>query len=294
MSNSITNEARSGHDRALGSIMVATDLSPGAAKAVLWAAETADRAGAALIPAMAYGESWPETPPDEMAAHRQSVITEIEGELESLGLAALGAEPTAAFGHAQEVLPRLADEHEADLLVVGTRGGGGFADLRLGSVSNHLLHHTRLPLAVVPPSTVPRPDGPVLVGVDGSTASAAALGWAIALASLIRAPLAAVYVHDPLVGPARYPWLEPSGPAREERAARRLVADHPGPTGEAIDVVRVDAPTVEGLTTFAAELDAFALVVGARRTDRLGGRLLSRVPNQLTHHSEHPVVVIRE
>jgi nucleotide-binding universal stress UspA family protein len=39
---------------------------------------------------------------------------------------------------------------DADLVVVGTRGGGGFPHLALGGVSSQVVHHAKCPVVVVP------------------------------------------------------------------------------------------------------------------------------------------------
>jgi nucleotide-binding universal stress UspA family protein len=48
---------------------------------------------------------------------------------------------------AQELISASAD---SDLVVVGSRGGGGFAKLMLGSVSNQVVAHASCPVVVIP------------------------------------------------------------------------------------------------------------------------------------------------
>jgi nucleotide-binding universal stress UspA family protein len=53
-------------------------------------------------------------------------------------------------GNPAEVLNRVAVQEEADLVVVGRRGRGGFAEMLLGSVPHALAHHCTRPLVIVP------------------------------------------------------------------------------------------------------------------------------------------------
>jgi nucleotide-binding universal stress UspA family protein len=50
-------------------------------------------------------------------------------------------------GNAAQVLIDAADG--ADLLVVGCRGHGGFAEALLGSISQHCVHHARCPVVII-------------------------------------------------------------------------------------------------------------------------------------------------
>ena len=68
------------------------------------------------------------------------------------------------------------------LLVVGSRGRGGFTRLLLGSVSHQCATHARIPTVIVPTESRRHGVERVLVGFDGSARSRLALDWALAFA----------------------------------------------------------------------------------------------------------------
>jgi nucleotide-binding universal stress UspA family protein len=97
--------------------------------------------------------------------------------------------PWTSWGHlvagtAASTLLGLSDD--ATMLVLGSRGLGGFRGLLLGSVSHQVGVHAKVPVVVLRgDSAMPAmPGGPVVVGLDGSPASLEALGFAFDVASV--------------------------------------------------------------------------------------------------------------
>jgi len=90
----------------------------------------------------------------EFDDHAQLVRGFGEGEVEkaAVKLAAAGvkAEKVVAEGRPVEVLLETAKEHDAALIVVGSHGQGAVSAAFLGSTALKLLHHSKLPVLVVP------------------------------------------------------------------------------------------------------------------------------------------------
>ena len=119
--------------------MVGVDGSPGSLAALRFAAAEAGLRGARLRVVHAWTVPLAVALP-EPAVLGQPIIPEPEFEEVR---AALLAEGTAAHALVQAA-------EGADLLVVGSRGRGGFKGLLLGSVSQQCAHHAPCPVAIVP------------------------------------------------------------------------------------------------------------------------------------------------
>ena len=144
-----------GHGDGVKRVVVGVDGSECSLRALRWAARDAELTGAVLevITAWTFPEHaaplgvvvrlpWPE---DLMAQAREALDALIERELPGCDRTRVQAQ--VIRGSAAAVLLEAA--RDADLLVVGNRGRGAFAELLLGSVSEHCVRHAPCPVVVV-------------------------------------------------------------------------------------------------------------------------------------------------
>ena len=139
---------------------------------------------------------------------------------------------------------------------------------------------------------------PVVVGVDGSPGSEAALRWAIADAKARSAPLRLVHAYrwDPAATPTplyrHVPEADLQMPRHiAEQAVDGLVARATELGATDIDGVAIDSDPVEALLSnarFACEL-----VVGSRHLKALRSTVLGSVGAAVAARAESPVVVVR-
>jgi nucleotide-binding universal stress UspA family protein len=196
----------------------------------------------------------------------------------------------------------LVDESRAaSLVVVGTRGLGGFAGLLAGSVSTQVADHAHCPVIVVRTgaTTGPGPGAPVVVGLDGSPLSSHALQFALDLAAASDAPLVALYAWRGLptgnLGPTTVWHYDPE---EAEEEARRLLAEQLAGCAERYPQVSIEQRTVlsfnPGDTLVDASRTAGLVVVGSRGRGGFTGLLLGSTSQTLVHHARCSVAVIHQ
>jgi nucleotide-binding universal stress UspA family protein len=143
----------------IGRIIVGVDGSDDARRAAAWAATVAGAVGAEVVVVHALGLLH-RTPSGVTVAsdlHRAEILAELEAAW-CAPLRDAGVVYRAELREGNPVIALLdaADDADADLLVVGSRGVGGFPGLMLGSTSTQLAQHTRWPLVIVPNTSQPR------------------------------------------------------------------------------------------------------------------------------------------
>lgn len=283
-------------------IVVGVDGSEAALGAVRWAAREAHRRGLAvrLVEAFAWSDTVPLDGVIGTQDFRETLLRTMQDQVNKAAAAAEEAAPgihvdkQVVAGYPARVLR--AESERAALLVTGGRGVGGVLGLLVGSVAVSMAVHAACPVVVVP-KTEDAPDSadlPVVVGVDGSAHSEAAVAFAYETASLRGAPLVAVHAWSDLLFDAEVvptmDWEAIEAGEREVLSERLAGWAEQYPDVAVKRVVSQDRPA-HALLEQAAR--AQLLVVGSRGRGRLPALVLGSVSHSVLNRARCPVAVVR-
>lgn len=183
---------------------------------------------------------------------------------------------------------------DAGLVVVGSRGRGGFLGLELGSVSSRVARRAESPIVVVRGDEDHQDRRDLVVGVDGTAGGRNALAWAIEEAHRRDKRIVAVMAwnhlepmgfHGPEAGRAEY------GAADAAKVLSTIVSD-----------VMKDLPSVDWVERSPLELpakalldtteQAFLIVVGRHGSSKWAPPDIGTTSQQVLHHAACPVAII--
>lgn len=279
-------------------IVVAVVLGERNEPALRWAAAEAGRRGAPVRIFTAYGfedvapgASFP--PPTEWMAMKKLAAQDLLRESAAVvGDEEPSVDITTEAVSVGPVKALLETSKRARMIVLG-EPNSAFAALLEGSVTVSLASRAHCPVVVVRGT---EHDGSVVVGVDGSPTSEAALAHAFEEASFAHAPLVALHTwHDGdsegLFSEARmyFEW-EPV-----EKAERRLLAERLAGWTEKYPDVRVDRVVARdkprhNLLEWSER--ARLVVVGSRGRGGFSGLVLGSTSQAVLHHAHCPVMVV--
>jgi nucleotide-binding universal stress UspA family protein len=214
--------------------------------------------------------------------------------------------PVDPYAPAWEALLDAAHRLGADVLVCGTRGRGAFARALLGSTSSRLLHHTDVPLLVVPDGGGAL-DGPAVAAHDGSQGSTRAIevvgrvlsgrpavvvhAWEpVFHRSLAARALAAAPVDD------LHATVEDLHEALADRAAATTQEGVAAARAAGLDAVGKTIESDEGawraVAAAARTHGASVIATGTRGLGAARSALLGSVSSGLIQNAELPILVV--
>lgn len=278
-------------------VVVGVDLTGPDSDAIAWAAAEAGRRQAPLLIVTAFPWPPPRTGgPHPGTAYRSAVHERSAAHLADAAALATGSAPGVAVSTRMMIGPAavalVAASRTAQLLVLGAGMDGATGSAVVATISR-----AACPVVVVRGGRrSDRPDGaalPVVVGIDGTSRSEAATGFAFASAARRGAPLVAVHTSaEPVFGTGTDLLVGPMALVHEALLVERIrpwAAAYPD-----VPVERVIARGHAASVLLDRARSAQLLVVGSHGHTGLLGRLLGSVSRAAVQRSSCPVAVVRE
>ena len=289
-----------------GAVVVGIDGSDVSKGAVTYAAKTAVGHGVGLHIVMAY--SIPSALFAEGVTPPQELLEQFEQQAEpavqeAMRIARETAPEVQISGAVAEGNPsQLLIEYsrEAKMIVLGSRGLGALKGVVLGSVSSHVAASAYCPVIVTKADTCEpvNPNGPIVVGVDGSDNSKKATEWAFAEAHARGAGVLAIHTWmDPEVqAAAAGVILSDADMDRLSQEQKNLLTEALDPAHERWPNVPVETLVTEDRPTrvlVEKSAEAQLVVVGSHGRGAFTGMLLGSTSRSLLQASLCPVMVVR-
>jgi len=290
----------------MNSIVVGLDGSDASASALRWALDEALLRDLGVLVVHAW--RWPEPPilpgavplavpaRDDAARDALVMVGQLLAEAQADREApAPTVTPVAQEGYPAAVL--LDAAYRADQLVVGRGGANGLSRSLLGSVTDQVVRHARCPVTVIGPSGLQRErtGRRVVVGVDGSPGSRAALRRAAeeARARQVELQVVRAYRPAPVYPGGGRPWPAATEPTQREteQSLAAVVEEVLGAEPGSVRLTVECGPTASVLLHAADGADL--LVVGSRGRGGFASLLLGSVSMHCLHHATGPLQVVR-
>lgn len=284
-------------------IVVGVDGSATALLAVRWAAERARLDGLPLRLVHAYHLpiGFPSGVTEE-----ESILNVLRGQgrrwldeaREVAATVAPGLDVHAELAAMPTTTGLVHESESASVLVLGNRGHSAFTGLLVGSTSLTLAGHAHSPVVLVHNGSDGSPrTGPVVVGVDGTEASEAALAFAFAEASAAGATLVALHAYaESVFEEALAANNAPPNWTLQREVAETALAERLAGWQEKYPEVRVERDVVHDRPNRALRRcaqTARLLVVGRRGHGGFRDLVLGSTSQHLLHHATCPVAVVR-
>ncbi|MCS7174001.1 MAG: universal stress protein [Armatimonadetes bacterium] len=295
---------------AIRRILAATDFSPASEGALRWAHLLSERFGADLVllhalfldPALLLG---PTGVTVDLYTRLVEHAREEAGQLlQQLEVRFPGARSVMREGPPREAILQAAAETRADLICMGTHGRSGISRLLFGSVAQHVVIHSPVPVLTVRQAVANTPEvRTVLVPVDFSPASDAALPWAELLARTFGARIVLLHVveltYEELSAFSEWaggePLVEAVLRAAEERAREELRA-RAGRLQDAEVLLHTAFGTATArhrIPEVAREVSADLVVMGTHGRTGVERILFGSVAEHVVRTSPVPVLTVR-
>ncbi|AGZ53361.1 universal stress protein [Mycobacterium kansasii] len=285
-------------------IVVGIDESPSARLAVQWAAHDAELRN---IPLTLVHAVSPEVSsrlkmpmPAGLARWQQDRGRRLVDEaLKVVDEAAQGGGPAGVHTEilGSPAVPALVDlSKDAEMVVTGCLGSGRWPGRQLGSVSSAVLRYAHCPVVIVhdeDPSAAQRGQAPVLVGIDGSSASELATAFAFDEAARRRVGLVGLHAWSD-IDVSEWPGIDwPATQSMAEQVlAERLAGWQEQYPDVAVTRIVVQDQPARQLVDKSGQ--AQLVVVGSRGRGGFAGMSVGSVGEAVAQLAQVPVIVARE